>query len=127
VSVVTTAVGGGSPQTDAVSVQSNLVYYPNPLPLRPPAPPTNFSGSGGDGKISLNWTASGTATSYNVYRSTTAGAETNGPPINKNPLSSTSYIDTGLTNGTPYFYVVRAVNGAGMSDNSAEITATPKQ
>src|SRR4029077_1138784 len=36
-----------------------------------------------------------------------------------------SYTDTGLTNGIPYFYVVRAVNSLGQSTNSAEVSAVP--
>lgn len=127
VRVSTTAAGGISPQTDSVSVQSNLVYYPNPLPTKVPAPPTNVTAAAGNAQVSLSWTAASNATSYNVYRSTTAGAETTAPAINKVPLTSNSFVDTGLTNGTTYFYVVRAVNAVGQSENSVEITAAPKQ
>jgi cellulose 1,4-beta-cellobiosidase len=40
-------------------------------------------------------------------------------------LTATSYINTALTNGTAYYYVVSAVNSAGESANSAEASATP--
>jgi len=36
-----------------------------------------------------------------------------------------SYTDTGLSNDTAYYYVVRAVNPTGQSPDSAEISATP--
>src|SRR5207237_989040 len=36
------------------------------------------------------------------------------------------YTDTGLTNGTTYFYVVTAVNGSGESGNSNQAIATPQ-
>jgi len=40
--------------------------------------------------------------------------------------ASTSFTDTGLTNGTTYFYVVAAVNASGASGNSSEVSATPQ-
>ena len=48
-------------------------------------------------------------------------------PINGGTLVTTeSYDDSGLTNGTPYFYVVEAVDTSGnISDVSVEATATP--
>jgi len=41
------------------------------------------------------------------------------------PVSGTSFVDTGLVNGQTYFYIVTAVNGAGQSPNSSEVSATP--
>jgi hypothetical protein len=41
------------------------------------------------------------------------------------PTSSASYIDTGLTNGTTYYYVVSALNSVGESTNSTQVSATP--
>ena len=36
-----------------------------------------------------------------------------------------SYTDTGLSNGTPYYYVVSAVNACGESADSSQVSATP--
>jgi len=40
--------------------------------------------------------------------------------------TSSSFTDTGLTNGTTYFYVVSAANASGTSGNSSEVNATPQ-
>jgi hypothetical protein len=39
--------------------------------------------------------------------------------------TSPSYTDTGLVNGTTYYYVVSAVNSVGESANSVQVSATP--
>lgn len=75
--------------------------------------------------INLSWTApAGTVTGYNVYRGTTAGGESATPINGATLITATTYSDTGLTAGTTYYYVVRAVNGAGPSPASAEASAT---
>ena len=63
------------------------------------------------------------ATSYNVKRSTTDG----GPYTTiASGVTTTSYTNTGLTNGTTYYYVVSAVNSVGESGNSNQASATPQ-
>src|SRR6266540_3823450 len=103
------------------SGNSNQASATTPSNSPPPAP-TNLTAAGQDSQVSLTWTASSGATSYNVLRSTT-----NGGPYNQiaGGVTTTSYLDTGLTNGTTYYYVVRAVNGAGTSGNSNQASATP--
>jgi subtilisin family serine protease len=86
-----------------------------------PAAPTNLTATAGDSLVSLTWTASSGATSYNVKRATTNG----GPYTTAASGGSTSYTDTGLTNGTTYYYVVTAVNSVGESGNSNQASATP--
>jgi fibronectin type 3 domain-containing protein len=88
------------------------------LPM--PASPTGLVATAGNAQVSLTWTASSGATSYHVKRSTTSGAETQ-----ISSPTSTSYTDTGLTNGTKYFYVVSAANSGGESAISSEVSATP--
>jgi hypothetical protein len=75
----------------------------------------------GNAQVSLSWTASNGATLYYVKRSATSG----GPYAQISAPSAASYTDTGLTNGTRYFYVVSAYNSAGQSANSSEVSATP--
>src|SRR4029077_8629209 len=73
----------------------------------------------------LTWNAASGAVSYNVKRSTTSGG-TYTTISTAGAVTTTSYPDTGLTNGTTYYYVVSAVNGAGESANSTEASATPQ-
>ena len=60
-------------------------------------------------------------TSYNVYRSTTTG----GAAAYVTGLSTASYVDTAVTNGTRYYYTVAASNAAGEGAQSIEVSATP--
>jgi hypothetical protein len=87
----------------------------------PPATPTGLTATPGDGQVSLSWTASSGATSYNVKRSTTTGGSytTVGSP------TGTTFVNTGLTNGTTYYFVVSAVNTAAESANSSQVSAVP--
>jgi fibronectin type 3 domain-containing protein/PKD repeat protein len=89
-----------------------------------PAAPTNLSATAGVAQVSLTWNASSGATSYNIYRSTTSGGEGSTPF--QTGISGTSYTNTGLTNGTTYYYQVSAVNGGGQSGKSGEASATPQ-
>ncbi len=88
-----------------------------------PATPANFTATAGNGQVTLSWTASSGATSYNVYRSTTSGNE--GTVAYNAGITSTSFIDTSVTNGTKYYYKVAAVNSVGTSAQSGEQSATP--
>jgi len=87
----------------------------------PPAAPTPFTATRGDASASLNWGTVAGAVSYNVKRSLVSG----GPYAFVANTTATSFTDTGLTNGTTYYYVVTALNAATESLVSAEASATP--
>ncbi|WMT43488.1 fibronectin type III domain-containing protein [Paenibacillus sp. D2_2] len=88
-----------------------------------PAAPAGLTATAGNAQVALSWTASSGATGYNVKRATTSG----GPYTTvASGVTATSYTNTGLTNGTAYYYVVSAVNSAGESANSTQVTATPQ-
>jgi len=89
-----------------------------------PSAPTGLTATAGNASVSLSWTASAGATSYNVYRGTSSGGESTAPIATG--ITTTTYSDTGLTNGTPYFYEVAAVNSAGTGPLSNEASATPE-
>lgn len=103
------------------SANSSEVSATPSAPQPPPDPPTGLTATAGNTQISLSWNGSFGATSYNVKRSLIDG----GPYSTIASIASTSYLDTGLTNGTPYYYVVSAVNNIGESANSSQVTATP--
>jgi hypothetical protein len=86
-----------------------------------PAPPLNLTATGGNQHVSLAWTASTGATSYNVKRAAING----GPYTTVASPAGTSYTDTTVTNGTIYYYVVTAVSASGESANSNQASATP--
>jgi hypothetical protein len=83
--------------------------------------PNNVTATAGNAQVAVSWSASSGATSYNVKRSTTNG----GPYTTIASPTTANYTDTGVTNGTTYYYVVSAVNTAGESANSSQVSATP--
>ena len=115
---IVTAVNAGG--ESAASSQISVV----PI-LAVPGAPTGITATGGNGQVTLSWTAPvGTVSSYNVYYRTASGVTTaNGTKVAG--ATSGSAI-TGLTNGTSYYFVVTAVNTTGESTVSSEVSATPQ-
>ena len=94
-----------------------------PLPPPPPGAPTILSVTTNYGQVTLTWTAVTGATSYNVKRSPSSG----GPYTTAANVATNTYTDTGLSDGTTYYYVISALNGNTESQNSAEFAATVPQ
>lgn len=88
-----------------------------------PQPPSGLIAKAGRNRVVLDWSASDGAESYNVYRSLASGTQTETPVANG--ITNISYIDTGLINDTTYYYKVKAVNEAGMSGFSEEVSVRP--
>jgi RHS repeat-associated protein len=106
---------------DDVRVYSQALTTAEIDVLNGPAAPT---ATGGSGSVSLNWTSLSGATSYNVYRSTTPGGE--GLTAYATGITSASYTDSSVTNGTRYYYKVSAVGDVGEGAlSSAEANAWP--
>ena len=92
-----------------------------PPPPPPPGAPTILTVLTNFGQVSLTWSASAGATSYNVKRSPNSG----GPYTTIANTSSTNYTDTSVLDGTTYYYVVSAVGAGGEGANSAQVSARP--
>ena len=86
-----------------------------------PSAPMGLVAAAGSAQVSLTWNPSSGATSYNVKRARTSG----GPYTQVTNTSASNDTDAALTNGTTYYYVVSALNSAGESANSSEVSATP--
>jgi autotransporter-associated beta strand protein len=87
-----------------------------------PAAPAGLTTAAGNTQVSLSWMAVNGATSYNVAGSTLDG----GPYPALATVTGTNFVNTGLANGTPYYYVVSAVNASGAGANSSQVSATPQ-
>ncbi|HTJ79865.1 MAG TPA: discoidin domain-containing protein [Rariglobus sp.] len=83
---------------------------------------TGLNAFAGDGQVSLSWNAMTDAINYVVARSTTAG----GPYTQVAQVTGTTFTDTGLTDGTTYYYVVSALSNSVTGPNSDTVGATPQ-
>jgi hypothetical protein len=105
---------------DGVTTKSYVVTITSPEPLvAPSAPgtPTGVSAIEG-GAVTLTWAAPSTGTTPFTYVVTAT------PNDGTCTVVGTSATCTGLTNGTPYTFVIAAINAAGnvSSESSAPIT-----
>lgn len=93
-----------SPGTLSLSGDGVTTTTPPPAP---PTPPTTAS------SVALNWDASTSqVTGYRVYRSETSGGSYN--LLTGTALTALAYTDTTVAAGTTYYYVVTAVDSAGV-------------
>lgn len=113
---IVTAVNavGESGQSDEVTVTVNHA---------PPAP-TGISAAAGEGRVVITWTPVEEATSYAIYWSNAPGLQAGGGSRIANATSP--YAHGGLSNGSPYYYVVTAVNDYGESNASGEVSDIPR-
>ena len=87
-----------------------------------PAAPSVTAGNSSTGKPQLTWKAVSGAVKYEVYRST---RQNSGYSL-LGTTTSTSYVNTGASTGTTYYYRVKAVNSAGTSAYSNIVSGTAR-
>jgi chitodextrinase len=107
--------GNESPLSSSVTATPQA-----PADTTAPSTPTGLAATAGNAQVALRWNAStdpdDAVASYNVYRN---GVKVASP-------TTTSYTNTGLTNGTTYSYQVSAVDShSNESALSSAVSATP--
>jgi len=114
---VVTAVNSGGESGNSSEVPASPT-------LAAPNAPTGLAATAGNAQVSLSWTASSFATSYDVKRATApAGPYTT---IGTTAAPTVTYTDSsGLNNGTTYYYVVSATGAGGGSSDTSPVSATP--
>lgn len=126
--VATAVVGGATPNlVTGANGSPNKLLNTAFVPEVPPGPAA-LTAAPGPGKVSLSWSAPASdggspLTGYQVFRGTTAGGEGVTPIASVGPGAG-SFEDTGLVNGTAYYYQVAATNAVGAT-RSNEVVATP--
>ncbi|MVP00987.1 fibronectin type III domain-containing protein [Paenibacillus lutrae] len=103
--------------TDVTLTVTQVVNLPNV-----PANPQNLTAAGGDRQVELNWSTVTGATYYDVYRGTASGVYDSTPIAT---VTGATYLAKDLTNGTTYYFIVKAGNPGGGSAASNEGSATP--
>jgi fibronectin type 3 domain-containing protein len=117
--VTATNAGGEGPESLEASA----------TPVAPPTQPTGVTATPGNQQVTVSWNPVAGAASYTVYRATVTGVT----KANWNSLAggaqftnvTSPLVQTGLTNGTTYFYVVTATNISGEGPESSQASAQP--
>ena len=113
--------------TAGCSSLSNIATATPTAVLSAPGVPMTVAAVAGNMQNTVSWSApsgGGTVASYNLYWSNTDMGSNCLAGTNVPNVSSPDVI-TSLTNGTTYFYMLKAINSAGASNCSAEVSATP--
>jgi hypothetical protein len=90
-----------------------------------PSVPSGVSATAGISRVTVRWTAStGSPTSYEVKRGNAAG----GPFTSIGTPAASPFVDSNVTNGTTFYYVVAARNAGGVcsSASSGAVSAAPR-
>jgi len=106
----------------ANGIASNTITMSVTTALAPPAAPIGVTAVAGVGQVTLQWTASAGATTYNVYVGTSTHGESLTPVASG--VTGTSFTVTGLTPGTNYFFFIQPVGTAGSGGGSQEVSST---
>lgn len=108
----------GTPVTSAPSTEVGTM--PTTALLLAPA---NLTVTAGNGQLSIRWDAVSGATGYVIYRRTEGNPW---PEVPTGTPTGSIFTDTGLVNGTKYYYIAAAVNANGVGAwSTSEVYGTP--
>jgi len=114
------AIGNSETNTNETSATADATA--------PPAPTGLTASAIVGGSIQLSWTRSSPETDvsqYNIHRATSSGGQNYSSPTYSVSTGNIGYTDTSVSDGTTYYYVVRAQDAAGnIETNTNEIWAT---
>ncbi|MDP6771628.1 MAG: fibronectin type III domain-containing protein, partial [Anaerolineales bacterium] len=87
-------------------------------------PPSSFASAASYQTVDLSWVASSSDSveTYVIYRGTSSGSLS---PLDSVASTVTSYSNTGLTNGTTYYYGIRSKSSSGGYSVMRTTSATP--
>ena len=108
-----------------VGLVALLTACPAPPDTTPPSTPSGFKATASNAKVKLEWNASSAADldKYTLRWGSDPAQQNATQAIAK---TSTQFEQTGLTNGTTYYFKLEATNTAGKtSDSTALVSATP--
>jgi hypothetical protein len=89
-----------------------------------PATPGRPAISPGSGQVTVNWQAVEGAAGYEVWKNDQDNIET--AAQHGGDITATSLNVTGLTNGTTYYFWIKARNSVGTSEASLVVSSTPQ-
>ena len=119
---------GETPATETPGEASNEVTVTLSTTLVPPRAPTNVIATPGNAQVTLSWSAPASAAGAAISRYEYKQETTRGGNLGRWTTTGgtgTTYTVAGLTNGTTYYFQVRAVNSVGNGPASVEASTTP--
>jgi hypothetical protein len=116
---------GQNPMPASFSLNGSVCGGSGGVTPPPAAPSAPAATAASPSQINLSWSASSTAgVTYSVYSSSTSGFTPSTANRVTSGLTATAFQDTGLKASTAYYFVITAVNAAGESAPSAQVSAT---